>query len=313
MILVASSLTRLSFLVAAVGSSSISTFVQVDLQTENRFAVASRVVRTRVDALVRQNPAVAAPLVRLAFHDAATFDHGQVGGPNGSIQFELEDRSANRGLHKPLDLVQHSIRSGLSLADTIALTGAQAIESAGGPEIRIRLGRIDATEADAIQLQRPLRKSTDRSLVATTLPSPGLDSDGLRLYFARLGLSEREFVALSGVHGMGRHVSLLGMSKGCLKNLTRTCLEEAPILLPFVASSTDRFCNEYFKALLRWNRREEVLGEVAFIPTDVALVVDPGLRKHVEHFATHPQDYARIFGIAYHKLVDSTATTQRSF
>jgi hypothetical protein len=76
------------------------------------------------------------------------------------------------------------------------------------------------------------------------------------------------------------------MSKTCLKQLTRQCLEEAPILLPFVTSSVDQWDpKSYFDALLRWNTNQIELGEVAFLPTDVALVVDDGLARHVQRFA----------------------------
>ena len=154
---------------------------------------------------------------------------------------------------------------------------------------------------------------TSRSLVTTTLPSAALDSDGLRLYFGRLGLSEAEFVALSGTHGLGRHVSLLNMTKSCLKNLTRDCLEEAPVLLPFVTSGVDRFDTSYFEYLLKWNAQRVELGQVAFIPTDVALVVDPGLKKYVKSFASNPRLYRRTLCRAYQILVDRTATTTRRY
>lgn len=249
-------------------------------------------------------------LIRLAFHDAVT------GRPNGSIHYEL-DWSENRALSRPLTVAQaiHDDAAATtkfnvgSFADTLALVASQSIEYAGGPRIPVRLGRPDSTTADPYLLETPLAKETKRSIVTKTMPDAGLDSDGLRLYFARLGLDDAEFVALSGIHGLGRHVSLLGMEKGCLKNLTRSCLEEAPVLLPFVASSTDRFSNDYFEALLRWNAQHIQMGEVAFIPTDVALVVDPGLRRHVQAFASNERLYIKTFARAWQKLVESTAST----
>jgi catalase (peroxidase I) len=274
--------------------------------------------RSQISDLVTTDPSLAGPLLRLAFHDATTRD-SDIGGPNGSIRYEVP-RSENRGIGKPLALVQGIIKndesyasSSISLADAIALAGAQAVETVGGPHIAIRLGRQDVDRADP-EYYSTLKKKpgAPRSMVvAKTLPSAGLDADGLRLYFGRLGLSEAEFVALSGSHAMGRHVSLLGMPKECLKNLTRTCLEDAPVLLPFVTKSVDTFDNSYFQALLNWNRKEVELGDVAFLPTDVVLVVDAGLRRQVERFAKDPHDYSRVFARAYQKLVDpaSTATT----
>jgi hypothetical protein len=86
-------------------------------------------------------------------------------------------------------------------------------------------------------------------------------------------------------------------------------LEEAPVLLPFVTESADRFDNSYFCALLRWYENQVELGEVAFIPTDVALVMDAGLRRHVQRFAQDQDKYFEVFTRAFQKLVDSTATT----
>ena len=264
------------------------------------------------------------------------------GGPNGSVKYEL-DRRENRAIRKPLQLVESmlteyhenvdpnknnnnkigdtytatstftSASTKISVADAIALGGAAAVESVGGPHIPIKMGRSDSPIADNEQRLISLRSTTKRSLVDRTLPSPGLDSMGLRLFFCTrytFGLTEEEMVALCGIHGLGRHVSLLNMSKSCLKDLSKECLENAPTLLPFVISSVDTFNNEYFEALLRWNNNEVELGEVAFIPTDVALVVDSGLQRHVRKFANDNQLYSRVFTRAYQKLVDTTATTR---
>jgi L-ascorbate peroxidase len=206
-----------------------------------------------------------------------------------------------------------STHPGGSFADTVVLVGALTFEDAGGPHLAIRLVRLDAIQSDPTLLRRPLKGQSERSVVISTMPSAGLDSDGLRLNFSCLGLTEKEFVALSGIHGLGRDVSLLNMSKACLRNLTRTCLEEAPTLLPFVTSSVDRFSNDYFFALLKWNSCQIVLGDVAFIPTDVALVVDPGLPKHVIAFTNDEPLFYRTFMRAYPKLVDSTATTKERY
>lgn len=267
----------------------------------------------------KRHPWWAGPLIRLAFHDAATLQHKSTSGSNGSIQYEL-DWSENRGLSQPLQVLVETIKQNksndmLSLADVIALAGAQAVETAGGPHIPIRLGRVDATHADAQYLVKRMTgaNTMDGSTVTHTLPSSGLNSVGLRQYFSRLGLSEKEFVALSGIHGLGRHVSLLGMSKDCLRNLTRTCLEEAPVLLPFTSSSVDRFSNAYFEYLLKWYNREIQLGQAAFLPTDVALVVDPGLRRRVKQFAKNEQLYKQTFVRAYQKLVEPTSQTRERY
>ena len=276
----------------------------------------SKIVRKEVNVVIKSDPTLAGSILRLAFHDATTRD-GEKGGPNGSIRYEIESRNGNRGLSKPFSIVQKIAGevSGLdiSLADTIALAGAAAVECSGGPAIPIRLGRFDSNVADPAKLSHPIKMDTERSKVDTTLPSAGLNSDGLRLFFGRLGLSEAEWVALCGAHDLGRHVTLLQMPKTCLKNLTRECLEAAPVSIPFVTQDPDTFSNLYFQKLLDWNDRKVKLGEVAFIPTDVDMVVDSGLRKYVETYAKDENEFFRNFVSAYQKLVDVSATTSERY
>lgn len=197
----------------------------------------------------------------------------------------------------------------LSFADTLALSGAEAVEAAHGPHIPIKLGRNDTYTPDNKLLDSQIIGETQRSSITTSLPSAALDSLGLRIYFKRLGITEIEMVALMGAHDLGRHVTLTGMSKECLRNLTRTCLEDPPTLVPFVTKNPDTFSNSYYETLLRWNERNIVYGEAAFIPTDVALVVDDKLKEIVSRFADDEKYFFEMFTVAYQKLVDSTAST----
>ena len=183
----------------------------------------------------------------------------------------------------------------LSFADVLALAGAEVVEKAGGPQIPIKLGRIDVSSPDNKLLDIEIPSESERSLIKTSLPSPGLDSLGLRNYFHRLGLTDSKMVALMGSHDLGRHVTLTGLSKECLRNLTRSCLEDAPTLVPFVTKNPDTFSNAYFEVLLRWNQRKIEFGEAAFIPTDVALVVDNDLRETVERFANDQDVFFQTF------------------
>ena len=112
---------------------------------------ASKIIREGVVAEIKKDPTISGPLLRLAFHDATTRqqipttsttgtdgnDEGKtiIGGPNGSIRYELEWQE-NRALSRPLDLIyklqaQVQIVTGspskdsiISIADTIALAAA---------------------------------------------------------------------------------------------------------------------------------------------------------------------------------------------
>ncbi|KQJ98975.1 hypothetical protein BRADI_3g40330v3 [Brachypodium distachyon] len=134
----------------------------------------------------------AAGVLRLVFHDAGTFDVAEKsGGMNGSIIYEV-DRPENAGLSKSLKILQKA-KEGIdqiqkvSWADLIAVAGAEAVALCGGPEIPVRLGRLDSSIAD------PVGK----------LPEETLDAVALKTSFRNKGFSTQEMVVLSGAHTIG--------------------------------------------------------------------------------------------------------------
>uniref|UniRef100_A0A8I6YLY7 L-ascorbate peroxidase n=1 Tax=Hordeum vulgare subsp. vulgare TaxID=112509 RepID=A0A8I6YLY7_HORVV len=134
----------------------------------------------------------AAGVLRLVFHDAGTFDiSDKSGGMNGSIIYEA-DRPENTGLSKSLKILRKA-KEGIdqvqqvSWADLIAVAGAEAVALCGGPEIPVRLGRLDSSTAD------PTGK----------LPEETLDVVALKTSFGKKGFSTQEMVVLSGAHTIG--------------------------------------------------------------------------------------------------------------
>uniref|UniRef100_A0ACD5ZT10 Uncharacterized protein n=1 Tax=Avena sativa TaxID=4498 RepID=A0ACD5ZT10_AVESA len=126
----------------------------------------------------------AAGVLRLVFHDAGTFDIGdKSGGMNGSIIYEV-DRPENTGLSKPLKILRKA-KEGIDQVQQVA--GAEAVALCGGPEIPVRLGRLDSSTAD------PIGK----------LPEETLDIVALRTSFGKKGFSIQEMVVLSGAHTIG--------------------------------------------------------------------------------------------------------------
>ena len=314
---------------------------------------AAEKIRSKVRDIIEKDATFAGPILRLAFHDAVVRSVSKdpnIGGSDGSIRYEL-DWSENRGLSRPLKVVQEIYESQLqqeqlsnlactsdyngvthtsrkkcetlfstntqqyvlSFADTLALCGAAAVETAKGPKIPIKLGRSDMLTADNRLLDSKINGETERSSLVTSLPAPNLDSLGIRVYFQRLNFTDMEMVALMGAHDLGRHVTLLDMPKDCIKNLTRLCLENAPVSVPFVTQDPDTLSNKYYQTLLRWNDREIGYGEALFIPTDVAMVVDDELRKIVISFAKDEGLFFQTFKQSYQKLVDTTARTNNRY
>ncbi|KAI3822409.1 hypothetical protein L1987_09999 [Smallanthus sonchifolius] len=112
-------------------------------------------------------------------------------GMNGSVSFEL-DRPENKGLKKPLKILVEAKKivdekQPVSMADMIAVAGAEAVSLCGGPKIPVRLGRLDSILPDP----------------EGRLPEETLDALGLKQSFQRKGFSTQELVALSGAHTLG--------------------------------------------------------------------------------------------------------------
>lgn len=96
-------------------------------------------------------------MVRLAWHDAGTFDVSvkdgwpKHGGANGSIRFEPEiGHGANAGLVNALVLLEPIKKAfpTISYADLLQMASCRAIETAGGPKLNLRYGRVDVESAE---------------------------------------------------------------------------------------------------------------------------------------------------------------------
>jgi L-ascorbate peroxidase len=190
--------------------------------------------------LVAHMPLEHAPAhLRLAFHDAGTFDAVTgTGGANGSIHLKEElQRGGNAGWAQTcmelLSLAKEEFPS-VSWADLIAIGGAAGVHKCGGPVIRVGLGREDAVEP------APNHR----------LPGGFEGSALLKRLFARMGLEPRDLVALSGGHTLGfaqrmpftedpwvfsnsYYRQLVGLTRSGLLGTDTTLLED-PDLRPYI-------------------------------------------------------------------------------
>ncbi|KAM7259931.1 hypothetical protein ACFE04_015672 [Oxalis oulophora] len=143
-------------------------------------------IKEEIKKVVTKNKAPG--ILRLAFHDAGTFEVNEnSGGMNGSIVYEL-DRPENTGLKKPMKILDKAKSQVDAIKpDVIAVAGAEAVSVCGGPKIPVRLGRIDSMKPD------------DEG----KLPEETLDASSLKQCFQRKGFSTQELVALSGAHTLG--------------------------------------------------------------------------------------------------------------
>ncbi|KAK9945831.1 hypothetical protein M0R45_011327 [Rubus argutus] len=231
-------------------------------------------------------------LVRLGWHDSGTFNKNidewpQRGGANGSLRFEIElKHAANAGLVNALKLIQpiKDKYSGVTYADLFQLASASAVEEAGGPKIPMKYGRVDVSA--------PEQCPEEGRLPDAGPPSP---ADHLREVFYRMGLNDKEIVALSGAHTLGRSRP---ERSGWGKPETKYTKDGpgAPGGQSWTAQWL-KFDNSYFKDI-KEKRDEDLL----VLPTDAALFEDPSFKVFAEKYADDQEAFFNDYAEAHAKL-----------
>ncbi|KAI1131107.1 heme peroxidase [Nemania abortiva] len=250
-------------------------------------------------------------LVRLAWHSAGTYDAASgTGGSNGAgMRYEAEGGDpANAGLQHARAFLEpvKAAHPWITYADLWTLAGTVAIEAMGGPRIPWAGGRTDFGESEAEQARIPPRGR---------LPDGAQGAAHLRVVFGRMGFDDREIVALSGAHNLGRcHADRSGFDGKWVHNPTR-------------------FSNQYFRLLLanekEWKRTtldngveqfvyeeeqeegaDQSDGEVEkeerlmMLPTDMSLLSDPVFRQWVEIYAADKDRFFADFAAVFAKLLE---------
>ncbi|KAI4246574.1 MAG: hypothetical protein L6R40_001937 [Gallowayella cf. fulva] len=227
-------------------------------------------------------------IVRLAWHCSGTYDKlTNTGGSNGAtMRFAPEgDHGANAGLKAARDFLEPVKQQfpWITYSDLWTLAGVCAIQEMQGPVIPWRPGR------------------TDRDVSMCTpdgrLPDGAKEQSHLRAIFGRMGFDDREIVALSGAHALGR----------C--HTDRSGFDGPWSFSPTVVS------NDYFRLLLseKWNFRkwdgpkqyqDLASKSLMMLPTDMALIKDKEFKKHVERYAADNQAFFDEFREVLVKLFE---------
>lgn len=241
-------------------------------------------------------------LIRLSWHDAGVYSTGaKTGGcPNAAMRFTDAGEGcfgANAGLPNvavPLlqPIADKYVPSLISNADLWALAANVAIRVMGGPDIKTRFGRTDAkSSAEGVEGQEGRLPDGDKGI------------DHLRDIFAPKGFSDKDIVALSGAHAVGR----------CY--LDRSGFEGAWTTDPY------KFDNGYFKAMLTNTYKEEKTekgnpqlrapdGTIMLI-SDYALLDDDAFKVHVEKYAADQDTFFSDFTSAWVKLQENGVSSLR--
>ncbi|XP_058218175.1 probable L-ascorbate peroxidase 6, chloroplastic/mitochondrial isoform X1 [Rhododendron vialii] len=231
-------------------------------------------------------------MVRLGWHDAGTYNKDieewpQRGGANGSLRFEVElKHAANAGLLNALKLLQpiKEKYSGVTYADLFQLASATAIEEAGGPKIPMKYGRVDVSA--------PEQCPEEGRLPDAGPPTP---ASHLRDVFYRMGLDDKEIVALSGAHTLGRSRP---ERSGWGKQETKYTKDGpgAPGGQSWTVQWL-KFDNSYFKDI-KEKRDEDLL----VLPTDAVIFEDPSFKVYAEKYAEDMDAFFKDYAEAHANL-----------
>lgn len=237
-------------------------------------------------------------IVRLAWHASGTYSQfSKTGGSNGAtMRFAPENCwGANAGLKGTRDFLEKfkAKYPSISYADLWTLAGVAAIEQMGGPTIAWRSGRSDATSPS----QEP-----DGRLPNADMGCPAATTSHIRDIFGRMGFNDREIVALSGAHALGR------------------CHTDASGYWGPWTNAETTFSNEYYRLLLEetWTVKkthegkpwtgpmqyESPDGTLMMLPSDLVLVQDPEFKKVVDMYAKDEELFRQEFAAVFAKLLE---------
>jgi len=250
-------------------------------------------LRTDIVKLMARDKDFGPTMVRLAWHSSGTYDRmTKTGGSGGgTIRFKEElAHGGNAGLDKAVKKLEpiKKRHPDVSWADLIAYVGVVAIEEMGGPKLKFSYGRVDEMD--------PSKVTPDGRLPdADKGDGPGAKTQaGLRDVFYRMGFNDKEIVALSGAHALGRcHAD----ASGYVGPWTGT-----PLL----------FNNSYFVLLkgLKWEpnldtgkfQYKDPSGQLMMLPSDIALIKDPKFKRYVDVYAKSQDKFFEDLAAAFEKL-----------
>ena len=207
----------------------------------------------------------------------------------GTIRFKEElAHGANAGLDQAVAWLEpvHAKHADVSYADLYTLAGCVAVEAMGGPAVAWRAGRVDAMDPSAV--------TPDGRLPGADAGKPEATAAALRATFGRMGFDDREIVALSGAHALGRCHA-----------------ENSGYVGPWQGTPTI-FSNIYFKLLLKVNwtpdertkkfQYKDPSGTLMMLPSDLVLIQDDKFKKYVEAYAKDKKLFYADFAAAFQKL-----------
>lgn len=169
-------------------------------------------------------------IVRLAFHDAGTFD-GATGGADGCVDHSLGENRGLADVEAQLAQAVSTVTGRLSKADVWALAAHMVIDHfASGPPLEYQIGRTDAASCEGHGERLPNAELTHTHITD--------------VFVTGLGFTERETAALMGAHVLGRaNLDISGYDGSWVPR-------------------GDQFTNRYFRDVLnrRWEKEQATIN-----------------------------------------------------
>lgn len=195
---VAAGTVSLGFLGGQVAPASAEVFFDPAMYGDQELRVGTvDSVRERTRRAILQDPRLAPSFYQLALLDGLSYNaENNKYGPNGGIIYTVLNSKDDSPYVESLKsaagvLIQAEKdlkkKTAVSIADCIAIAGAEAIESIGGPVLPTQLGRMEPDKRKGVELNPALR---------VDLLSGKRSKAEVREAFKNAGLTEREMTAL---------------------------------------------------------------------------------------------------------------------
>ncbi|KAG8384777.1 hypothetical protein BUALT_Bualt04G0153800 [Buddleja alternifolia] len=266
-----------------------------------------KIVRDEMNSFYSSDPSTPAAILRLVFHDC------QVGGCDGSVLLDIKDKNHQQEFDSPknfgirkrelIDEIKLKIDTvcpqQVSCADILVLAARDGVAIAGGPTIRIPLGRKDTTVPHS-------KQEADVGLPRNNVNL----TKAIQVFNQEVGITLEEVVAILGAHTLGgTHCD--GLKERLYGNdtvvpprneaefvnyLKKTCPKDGPnqFTTTFDLDPTPRsFDNKYYV---------NILNGRGLISLDAEFARDPRSVNIVKRFANDQEAFFQVFSSAFAKI-----------